>query len=405
MFVGEKLVNGGDGAAGRAARRKSGQVDLIATLNAILPRLPMVFNENERLISVVTSISTNVISPTLHSKSFPENTRPAFLSLLLKLTNIKPASKIWKKDILDAVNNLKFFSSSLPAVRDGWLPLLKQWLEGDKDRVAELCGRIPAPTAAGNIFGVGATAARLDADKKTQFNLRRIACLIMAAEHDFLLSNYAALEEKISELLAATAASSPSSVTRAEIFLVLRAVLLRTSFIHLGSLWPVLTAELQRAIASALPRNKDFDVYNTPSLLQACKLLDLLLTVAPDEFQMHEWLFITDTVEAVYRPSHWDPIALVDDLAEDLGADIIPPTPAAEVPPTRQGRYKAPLLVPQQHVAEMRKEDFVKKVLGPFFSQLSIHAYESTYSMRAPDLEACEELLLEDLFDDSTIVG
>lgn len=37
--------------------------------------------------------------------------------------------------------------------------------------------------------------------------------------------------------------------------------------------------------------------------------------------------------------------------------------------------------------------------LKPFFDQLSIYAYEGVYSLLKPDLRACEEDLLIDLFD------
>jgi hypothetical protein len=51
------------------------------------------------------------------------------------------------------------------------------------------------------------------------------------------------------------------------------------------------------------------------------------------------------------------------------------------------------------------KEEIVAKVLRPFFDQLSIHAFESTYSLGVPDKEACVDDLLADLFHDDTIAG
>jgi hypothetical protein len=39
----------------------------------------------------------------------------------------------------------------------------------------------------------------------------------------------------------------------------------------------------------------------------------------------HQWMFITDTVDAVYRPDDWVPDAMLDQLAE-LAADL----PASE---------------------------------------------------------------------------
>jgi hypothetical protein len=51
-----------------------------------------------------------------------------------------------------------------------------------------------------------------------------------------------------------------------------------------------------------------------------------------------------------------------------------------------------------------RKDELVAKVLRPFFNQLSIWAFESTYSMGETDWEACRMGLLRDLFDEKSIV-
>jgi len=51
-------------------------------------------------------------------------------------------------------------------------------------------------------------------------------------------------------------------------------------------------------------------------VLSACKFLDTALTVQTNEFQIHQWMFITDTVDAVYPPEEWRPAALLDRLSE-----------------------------------------------------------------------------------------
>jgi hypothetical protein len=238
------------------------------------------------------------------------------------------------------------------------------------------------------MFGVGASSARLEADRKTQLNLRRIALLILAATEDTFVTNLAGLEDKLVELLTATAASSPSSTTRAEVYMVLRALIL-TSAVHLASLWPAINSELQSSISSILPGEQP-DVYNNLSILQACKLLDLLLTIAPDEFQLHEWLFITDTIDAVYKPSNWSPVALADKLSEQMGALLVPHLRTSQSQlrrPASQGSRRPLLDLIDTKV--LPKEELVGKILKPFFSQLSIYAFESTYGMGEPDRQAC----------------
>ena len=394
--------------------RQSSVVDILVL---ILPRLQTVLSEQDRLVGAASVISTNVFGPIIHSKRFFENLQLNWLILLQKVMRIPNAIKAWRKDVSELFNHSKLFSLDTLLVNEGLLGVLKQWATTDKDRVPEFLGRIASPTSAGLMFGVGASAARLDADKKTQLNLRRAAVLILAMDTDAIVSSISAIEEKIVDILNATAASSPSSVTRAEIFLLLRTMTLKTSAIHLAPLWPMVAAELQKALRSAVPQAKNYDTYNVPSLLQACKLLDLLLLLGPDDFQMHEWLFITDTIDAVYRPGHWDPVALVDEIVEDYGntSQEPPPSPGLQnSSPTQesfgsQGPVKrtgtSGLELRGEAIAEISKGEFVKKTVIPFYSRLSLHHFEAVYSMSEVDLDGCKKELIEDIFDDKTIVG
>ena len=261
--------------------------------------------------------------------------------------------------------------------------------------------RLTAPTSAGIVFGVGATAARLEADRKTQLNLRRIATLLLAAETDTFVSDLAVLEEKLESLLVATHVSSPSSATRADVFMVFRALVLKTSSIHLAAFWPTINAEMQAALSSAMPSEQS-ETHNGYSLLQAAKLLDTLLLIAPDDFQLQERLYITDTIDSIYRPEDWEPSALADEVSQSLGYKNTPSTPHAGHGIDMEKGLKQPFLS-SDHLRTIPKDDVVRRALRPFFDQLSIHAFESTYSLGVPDLEACKDDLLKDLFMEGTI--
>jgi hypothetical protein len=333
--------------------------------------------------------------------------------LLQELTRLPNNQKTWKKDIGDAFNDARFFSSPVTLVQDDWLPLLKQWTITDKDRMAEILNRITSPTTAGIVFGVGATSARLEADRKTQLNLRRAATLILATTTDTFVTDLPMILERLVELLAATSTSSPSSTTRAEIYMVVRALVLRTSAIHLSPLWPVINAELHAAISSVVApdHSASSDTYNNTSILQACKLLDLVICVAPDDFQLHEWLFVTDTIDAIYRSPSYQPVALVDELSEELGNSSIANNSALQTESAAimaaSGSHRRPLIGPGGISDELsidRKDELVAKILRPFFGQLSIFAFESTYSMGPVDEEPALKGLLKDLFDERSIV-
>ncbi|KAK0655727.1 putative regulator of reproduction dopa [Cercophora newfieldiana] len=386
--------------------------DVVGILSTIVPNLPKILVENDRILAAATAISANIIGPTLRSKSFPDTVSKNTLVLLQELSRLPNNQKSWKKDVADAFNDARFFSSSIALVQNDWLPLLRQWTVTDKERMPEILARITPPTTAGIVFGVGATSARLEADRKTQLNLRRIATLVLAAGPDAFVADLPPILDKLVELLGATSTSSPSSTTRSDIYMVVRALILKTSAIHLAALWPVINAELHAAVSSVVApdHSAQSDTYSNPSIMQACKLLDLLVCVAPDDFQLHEWLFVTDTIDAVYRPPTYQPVALVDEVSEELGAVMVGSAgvqteSAAHLAAT--GTHKRPLLGPggiSDEVSMDRKDELVAKILRPFFGQLSIYAFESTYSMAPLDWDGCVQNLVKDLFDERSVV-
>lgn len=410
----EKDADIGDRPTTAQLKQAGRSEDIVTILASIAPKLPKILVEPDRVLNAANTISNSVIGPSFRSKAFPDNISKSTLELLYHVARLPNTQKAWKKDLADAFNDARFFSNQLSLVDSDWLPLLRQWALSDKDRMPELLSRLAPPSTAGIVFGVGATSARLEADRKTQLNLRRIATLVLAAAEDTFVTDLSVMEEKLVELLGATATSSPSSTTRADIYMVLRALALKTSAIHLGFLWPIINAELHLAISSvvAADHSQTSDMFTNFSVLQACKLLDLLLCIAPDDFQLHEWLFITDTIDAVYRPADFQPVALIDELSEELGSKALisgsnTNTALTALTSSAEHGMRRPL-IGQNGISDdinlERKDDLMAKVLRPFFSQLSIFAFESVYGMGAPDLKGCREGLLMDLFDERGFV-
>lgn len=425
---GSEKQSKGESRRGQGVSAPETPRDVIGILASVVPNLAKVLPEADRVQSAASTISTSVIAPTLRTKAFPDSVSANTMKLLHELSRLQNNQKVWKKDVGDAFNDGRFFGMDLALVQQGWLPLLKQWTLTDKEKMPEIISRIAAPTTAGIVFGVGATSARLEADRKTQLNLRRIATLILASAQDAFVTDLPTVFDKLVELLAASSTSSPSSTTRADVYMVLRALVLRTSPVHLAMLWPVVNAELHAAISSVVaPDNSAAsDTYSNTAVFQACKLLDLLICIAPDDFQLHEWLFITDTIDAVYRSSSSQPVALADEISEDLGSaagyaasssnNHNDNTAAAAATATAEidhastaSTRRRPLLGSEgggisDDISLERRDELVAKVLRPFFAQLSIFAFESTYAMGVPDKEACVTSLLKDTFEERTMV-
>jgi hypothetical protein len=402
---------------GHKAKR---QPDVLAALASVIPQLKVILGSNDRIQNAVNSITTNVTGPTLKAKAFPSNIDSSFLNVLQQLTKTPQAAKLWKKDVGDALNDSRFFSMDFPLIKGHWLSILRDFMHNDKDRLPEILSRLAAPATAGLVFGVGATSARNDADRRAQLNLRRIALLVLSSPEDSYAKNIGAILEKLSELSTATHTSSPSSATLADVYMLLRALFLRTSPIHLAPLWPLVNTELQYALSSVLPNSSAApDRYSNPSILQAAKLLDLLTTLDQDDFQLHAWLFVTDSIDAIHRPTDGSapPIALVDAVADGLATDSAvnaeidasdgAPVPHNIVINSNGQKTRRPVLdsmleaLDMADLRAMQKQDLAARVLRPFFGQLSLLCYEATYDMIEPDLQFCVDGLLKDLFEDA----
>ncbi|KAJ6160966.1 hypothetical protein N7470_004362 [Penicillium chermesinum] len=371
----------------------TGPDDMLSILAVSMPSFITTLGDSDRINSAISGVSTNVVGPLIRSRLFPNNLNRNVMALLQQMAKVPAASKVWKKDIADSFNDPRFFGLHVDLVKQSWMDLLRQWVLVDKDRLADLLGRLPPPSAAGIMFGVGASAARLEADRKAQLNLRRIAVLLLSANDDYFVGELPGLLQRLEDLLAATSSSSPSSATRAEIFMVLRAIVLKTSAPALAPFWPLINTELQEALA-AVPSSSQSDVYNPYSLLQACKLLDTLLVIAPDDFQLLEWLFVTDTIDAV--------VAELRAAGGPIPATPAEPTELADL--VARGGLKRPWLI-SAHIRETAKDEIVERVLRPFFDRLSIYVFESTYGMDSVDFGTCRDDLLEDLFNESTMVN
>ncbi|KAH3997835.1 hypothetical protein HBH98_133150 [Parastagonospora nodorum] len=369
----------------RAQQRAS---DVVSILTSIVPKLPLILVENDRVTKVVSDMSTSIIGPSFRAKNFPEHVSKGHLDLLQSLTKVSQGNKLLKKDIFDAFNDPRFFNAPLPILRESWLPVLAQWTQSDKERVPELLGRISAPTTAGIMFGVGAASARQEADRKTQLNLRRIALLVLASPEDAFTPNIPQILEKVVELLTATHATSPSSATRADVLVLLRAIILRTSHVHLASLWPIINGELTASLSSLLPDANNKVHYNNAGIIQACKLLDELVVLDPDDFQLSEWLFICDTIDAVYKPATPPTmLALTDEVNEVLsqstsGSTSIPPHVESNEP--KRALFLDPLIEALEKeedaaVLDMARSELVNRVVRPFLGNLAMSAFEARY--------------------------
>ncbi|KAK7686626.1 hypothetical protein QCA50_010226 [Cerrena zonata] len=226
-------------------------------------------------------------------------------------------------------------------------------------------------------------------------NLRRLSYVLLTGEKNHFLTQLPSIQEKLVDTLRNVSAP----IVQSEVYLCVRVLLCRLSPHNLSSFWPVILTEMFRLFEQTLVSLPADGSEDLALVLSASKLLDLLLVLQTEEFQIHQWMFITDTVDAIYRPDEWSPIALLDRLAEAVG-DLpaaedskVVDHPATATPLVESRPSRRPML------QSVRQIDSIRDLIY-FFSQASIASYESVYQSGGNvDWDAVESALLEDMFD------
>ncbi|KAH8099733.1 Dopey, N-terminal-domain-containing protein [Cristinia sonorae] len=371
-------------------------VDIIDRINLyitsdVVPNLRKFLADSDKVLATCSSIVLATINPAMKGRSRPLDVDDNVLSVLREMTRLSVAMKAWRAPIVEVLNDNRCFNST-PNAGNKWRLMIKMLFDTDKTALTELLSRVTtAPSA--NIFTNREYEMLL-----RSLNLRRLSYVLLSGEKNHFLTQLPTIQEKLVDTLR----NVNAPIVQSEVYLCIRVLLCRLSPHNLSSFWPVILTEMYRVFEQILVSIPPDGSEELGLILAASKLLDLLLVLQTEEFQIHQWIFITDTVDAIERPDDGSE-ALLDLLAEVVG-DL----PAAEqfsqqsnhsehaMPPTptmQDQRGRRPML------QSVRSIDSVRD-LGRFFSHASIASYESVYSSGGNiDWVAVEQGLLEDMFD------
>ncbi|KAK7464504.1 hypothetical protein VKT23_006673 [Stygiomarasmius scandens] len=353
-----------------------------------LPNLRRFLMDSDKVTSACANIVYYIASPSLKGRPRPLEVDPVIVTIIQEMARIPSSFKTWRSPISDLLSDNRLFSS-IPDMAEVWKPIFRALFDSDKAAFPELLSKIStAPSA--NIF----TNREYEMTLRSQ-NLRRLSFVLLAGDKNHYLTQLPSIQEKLVDVLRNVTAP----VVQSEVYLCIRVLLCRLSPHNLTSFWPVILTELYRVFEQTMASVPSDGSEDLPLVLAACKCLDLLLTLQTEEFQIHQWMFVTDTVDAIYRPNGWFPEAMMDQLAEIVGS--LPRTETSTngpLPPTfsvlgNQRPMRRPLLNSVHQIDSMRD-------LTPFFSSVSISSYESIYASGGNiDWDAVEKGLMEDMFD------
>lgn len=368
--------------------------ELIAQINnfmasSVVPNLRKFLVDNDKIAAACNNIVYYIVNPAMKGKSRPMDVDSTVLAIIQGMARIPTALKAWRPPVIDLLNDNRLFNCSREAA-ETWRPIVKTLFDADKTAFPELLSKVTtAPSA--NIFTNREYEMLL-----RSLNVRRLSFALFTGDKNAFLTQLPTIQEKLVDIMKNVSAP----IVQSEVFLCIRVILCRLSPHNLTSFWPVLLTELYRIFEQtmiSLPSDGSEDLQ---LVLAASKCLDLLLVLQTQEFQIHQWIFITDTVDAIYRPDDWFPEAMMDQLAEIAGAlPVGDPARTGITTPNHLADFatERPLRRPLLNL--LRQIDSIRDLI-PFFSNVSIASYESVYASGGNvDWEAVELGIMDDMFD------
>ncbi|KAJ6623058.1 Dopey, N-terminal-domain-containing protein [Mycena sp. CBHHK59/15] len=377
-----------------ASTELASQVNLFLATTA-MPSLRRFLMDNDKVVASCTNIVYYIISPAIKGKSRPMEVDPTLIAIIEEMTKIPAALKAWRPPVTELLNDNRLFNCTSESA-EKWKPIMKSLFDLDKTAFPELLAKVAtAPSA--NIFTNREYEMLL-----RSLNLRRLSFVLFAGDKNHFLTLLPSIQEKLVDILRNVTAP----IVQSEVYLCIRVLLCRLSAHNLTSFWPVLLTELYRLFEQLMTTLPTDGAEDLQLILSASKCLDLLLTLQSEEFQIHQWIFITDTVDAIYRPDGCFPEAMMDQLSEVVSS--LPVADSREPPLTNgliispsaymatfgnQRAMRRPLLNSVRQIESIRD-------LVPFFSSVSISSYEGVYASGGNvDWTAVEKGLMDDMFD------
>ncbi|WWC87738.1 uncharacterized protein L201_002630 [Kwoniella dendrophila CBS 6074] len=355
---------------------------------SVVPNLRALLIDSDKVNAACSGMMITIVTPAIRR----QNVNPSVLQLLFEITKIPSALKTWRVQISDIFNDSRFFKNISEEDIGYWKPLICGLMDSDKERFVELLGKITSASSA-NIF------SNRDQEMLVKsLNLRRLSFILLAAEMNHHLVQLPAIQEKLVEMLRS---SQVSPQVHSEVYLCLRVLMCRISPQHLTNFWPVILSELLRIFELTMDELPEDDSDGLQLVLAACKFLDLLLVIQSEDFQVHQWMFVTDTTDAVYPVENYSPEAIMDCLANILADDQRGRNMGAG-----QSGNDQSLNLSEQTEDQPRKPRLssFKKIhsiyqLQTFFSRASIDTFEGVFGGMGVDWEAVEEGLNKEIFD------
>ncbi|KAG5436940.1 hypothetical protein PCANB_001350 [Pneumocystis canis] len=352
----------------------------------VIPSLSIIIIDNEKIAYACSMITACVIGSEHRNSQIPRRYSEDTLVLLAKLAELPSSFKFWRKEIMDIFNDSSFFMIPLTEAIL-WMPIIKQLYNNDKDKSLEILNKIPFYSSSGIfVFRESEVSSR-------KYQLKRLIFIIISSDKD----KYADKIKDIENVILEYTKGPLRKTLRKEIFLLIRTLIVYMSSVHLTSLWAIILLELQHCFKDLLEKDLPWSQELLDLLLDACKLLDVILVIEPDEFLMHKWIFIPDIVNSSHLSDNCKSIALVDKLFHKIFSFFHDSMCTNGISNPSQGFLN-------MNLHNKRSPIIISKIIHdvsdivPFLSCISEINYKRMYDSCFPDIESCKMGVLRDLF-------
>jgi hypothetical protein len=366
-----------------------GYIEIIMYISkGVFPIIRKVFADQEKIVNVCNNINYYIITNVFKNRNEETLVLVVVLDLIIEMLKLSYTHRCYKKEIWDLFYNPKFFRMNLK-ISSKWKVIMNSIVQSDTEKFNDLISRIAlgSPT---NIF-----ISREQELANRALILRRLSYIIFSGENDQYLKQLPIIQEKIVELF-----KESNNYTNIEVYLFLRVLLRRISTKHLANFWPVIFTELfnlfEKYIDVTGNDEKEYTNEELKLLLSSFKFLELLIVLAPQEFQLHQWIFIGETNETINDDnitSELAKLSLMDKLKyiwmknsdnEENEESMV------NINNTEQSPKK--LLITVKNISN-------KTQIKDFVCHISKYIYDSTLRLSSVDTEFIDKIIESDLLE------
>lgn len=382
--------------------------DVCISLNEVVPYIEEIIGDHDKTSICFTNIIGGLSSFLLKSGSIPFNKLQSYvIDLLVTLSETQSCTenKAWKSLCYDILNDSEFFNISKDYVGK-WNILMRNWLSNDDTKLVDMINNklIFSHSTANTsnlLFNWNDEADILNGNIPM---IKRINYLLLINEKDLFINVIRTLINKIDDFIKAFRQMTNYCLLESWILVLSRTIVSKFSESHLTDLWTVLNKsmfyvfnETYQKASEPIGTDDDDDktevaeddVFNRV-FLEQCKLLDVLVLLGNEDFQMSQWIFISDSMDGIFKSSpDENDVGIVEKLSKCQ--KTLKNTSAIGSGTDIETNKKVPMLKNITHISTFMD-------LKRFFSMLKIKKYENDYEIKEIDYDSITEDIFADLF-------